>query len=252
MKNSVLRGAFVAALAAALSSLPGPAFAGDLKLTMQNGRVTIIADNVPLRQILQEWARVGKTTIVNADKMNGPAISIQLVDAPERDALDILLRSASGYIAAPRPVPVANAAFYDRVTIMATSRAPAATAGNMPPPTFQRPPTPNDDSDEPINVTMPQGFPGNGQYPMNGVNGPNGPNGQFPGMPPQNIMPNPMQPGMQPPMQPQGPIMSTKPGAVPQPQPQFPNGIQNPYQPLVRPGGVLVSPNGRGGGAGGL
>ena len=134
MKNILLRGAFVAALATAFSlpsGLSGPAFAGELKLSMQNGRVTIIADNVPLRQILQEWARVGQTTIVNADKMTGPAITLQLVDAPERDALDILLRSASGYIAAPRPVPLANAAFYDRVTIMATSRAPAAAAGNM-------------------------------------------------------------------------------------------------------------------------
>ena len=73
---------------------------------MQNGRVTIIADNVPLRQILQEWARVGQTKIVNADKLAGPAhnVTLQLIDAPERDALDILLRSASGYIAAPRPV----------------------------------------------------------------------------------------------------------------------------------------------------
>ena len=97
---------------------------------MQNGRVTIIADNVPLRQILQEWARVGQTTIVNADKMTGPPITLQLVDAPERDALDILLRSASGYIAAPRPVAVADAAFYDRVTILATSRAPAAAAAS--------------------------------------------------------------------------------------------------------------------------
>ena len=251
MKNTLLRGAFVAALATALSSLSGPAFAGDLKLSMQNGRVTIIADNVPLRQILQEWARVGQTTIVNADKMIGPAITLQLVDASERDALDILLRSASGYIAAPRPVQVANAAFYDRVTIMATSRAPAATAGNMAPPSFQRPPTPNDDTDEPINVNMPpQGFP-------NGPNGPNGQypvNGQFPGMQPQpgaipiNMMPNPMQPGLQPP----GPIMSTKPGVVQQPQPQQmgPNGYPNPYQPIVRPPGSPLLPKGGGGGPG--
>jgi hypothetical protein len=211
---------------------------------------------VPLRQILQEWARVGQTTIVNADKMTGPAISLQLVDAPEREALDILLRSASGYIAAPRPVPVANAAFYDRVTIMATSRAPAATAGNMPPPTFQRPPTPNDDSDEPINVTMPpQGYPVNGQFPGMGPNGPNGNPMMQPGVQPI------MQPGLQPPMQPTSPILSTKPGMQPQPQPQqFPNGFPNPYQanpnvnpnanPNVRPTGSPLLPGGRGGGPG--
>src|SRR6266540_6397885 len=105
MKQTLLRCAFGAALACGLA---GPASAGDLKLSMQDGRVTLIADNVPLRQILQEWARIGQTKIVNADKMSGPAISLQLINAPERDVLDILLRSASGYIAAPRPVPVAN------------------------------------------------------------------------------------------------------------------------------------------------
>lgn len=235
MKNTLLRFAFTAALACGLAA---PAFAGELKLTMKDGRVTLIADNVPLKQILQEWARVGQTQIVNADKLSGPAISIQLIDAAERDALDILLRSASGYIAAPRPVPVANAAFYDRVTIMATSRPPAATAGNMAPPTFQRPPQPMDDTDEPINVSM----------PMPQVNPMNG---QYPGIPPQpGMMPPQMQPGSP-------PLTSPKPGALP--APQFPTGVPNPYQPIVpRPGTqmgpngpITITPNGRGGGPGG-
>lgn len=228
MKNTLLRCAFVVALACGVSILAQPASAGELKLTMQNGRVTIVADNVPLRQILQEWARVGQTRIVNADKMTGPAITLQLVDAPERDALDILLRSASGYIAAPRLVPVANAAFYDRVTIMPTSRAPAATAINMSAPTFQRPPQPMDDSDEPINVSMPP--PGN---PVAG---------QFPGMPPLPGMPPQMQPGA-----PAAPLTSPRPGAVQ--APQMPAGMLNPYQPIVRPSPI---PGGRGGGPGGL
>ena len=228
MKNHLLRCAFVAALAFGVS---GPADAGDLKLSMQNGRVTIVADNVPLRQILQEWARVGQTKIINADKMNGPNITLQLTDASEKDALDILLRSASGYIAAPRAVPVANAAYYDRVTIMATSRAPAVTASQMTPPTFQRPPPQTiDDNDEPININMPPQQQGN---PVTG---------QFPGMPPQpgqvpGQMPVQTQPGA-----PIAPITSPRPGAVQ--QPPMPNGVPNPYQPVVRP----PLPNGRGGG----
>ena len=124
MKNTLLRCAFVAAVAVGLLLPAGSAAAGELKLSMQNGRVTIVADNVPLRQILQEWARIGQTKIVNADKLPGPNVTLQLIDAPEKDALDVLLRSAAGYIAAPRTVPVANAAIYDRVTIMPTSRAP--------------------------------------------------------------------------------------------------------------------------------
>lgn len=228
MKHTMLRCAFLAALASGLAS---PAVAGELKLSMQDGRVTIMADNVPLRQILQEWARIGHAKIVNADKLSGPAVTLQLVNVTEKEALDILLRSASGYIAAPRPVAVAGAAMYDRVTILATSRPPAATAGNVAPPTFQRPPMPVDVDDEPINVAMP---------PMN-----NPVAGQFPGMPPQGVpgAPNIYVPQTQ--SQP-GPMTSPRPGALP--APQLPPGVPNPYQP---PGTVRVPIGGRGGGPGG-
>jgi hypothetical protein len=49
-------------LAGLVALLPLPALADDLKLTLENGRATILAQDVPLRQILAEWARVGKTT----------------------------------------------------------------------------------------------------------------------------------------------------------------------------------------------
>jgi hypothetical protein len=228
MKNMILRCALLAAVAVGLSV---PATAGELKLTMANGRVTLVADNVPLRQILQEWARIGQTNIVNADKLQSPMMTLQLVDVPERDVLDILLRSAAGYIAAPRPAVVANAAVFDRVTIMATSRAPAATAASAAQsmPTFQRPPQPIDDNDEPINVAMPM-QPG----PQNPVSM------QFPGLLPNQIPNTSTQPG---------PLTAPRPGALPQPMPTFPNGIPNPYQPgqVIRPGG----PGGPGGGPGG-
>jgi hypothetical protein len=231
MKNMMLRCAIVAALACGLSA-PASAQNQNLKLTMQDGRVTLIADNVPLRQILQEWARIGQATVVNADKLIGPPLTIQLVNAAERDVLDILLRSAAGYIAAPRPALVAGASIYDRVTIMATSRPPAATAATTSVPTFQRPPPPVDDGDEPINVTMPP------------QSIPNPVTMQFPGM-----IPNPSQvpnTSSQP-----GPLTSPRPGALPQPATP-PMMIPNPYQPgqVIRPGQPIV-PGGPGGGPGG-
>ena len=220
MKNTLMRGVLLAAFAVGVSQ---PLFAapGDLKLTMQDGRVTLIAESVPVRQILQEWARVGQARIVNAEKLTGPALTVQLVNMPERDALDIVLRSAAGYIAAPRPVTVAGAATFDRITILATSRPPAATASAAPPvPTFQRPPQPVDDGDEPINVQMPP------QQPPNPVTT------QFPGMPPmQNQPATATQPG---------PLTSPRPGALP--QQQLPPGVPNPYQP-----GQIIRPNGPGG-----
>jgi hypothetical protein len=226
MKHT-LRCAFFAALACGLSH---QAAAGELKLSMQDGRVTLVADNVPLGKILQEWARIGQAKIVNGEKLSGPALTLQLINVSEREALDILLRSASGYIAAPRPVALAGAAMYDRVTIMATSRPPAATANNVAPPTFQRPPMPVDVDDEPINVAMPQPM----GIPVNG---------QFPGMPPQGV---PGSPNVPPTQSQPGPMTSPRPGALP--APQLPPGVPNPYQPLG-PGRVPVG--GRGGGGGG-
>jgi hypothetical protein len=114
----------------------------DLKVTMNDGRVTIIARNVSLREVLQEWARVGKTTIVNAEKLAGPPVSLQLVDSTERDALDILLRSAAGYLAVPRAASNPGTSVYDRIAILATSRAPAASMVAAAPPTPVMPPTP--------------------------------------------------------------------------------------------------------------
>jgi len=99
-----------------------------LQLTMKDGRVTIIAREVPLRALLDEWARVGQTLIVNADKLTGPRVTLQLVDTTERDALNILLRSAAGYIAAPRPGDRPGTSAYDRITILATSSSPGLTA----------------------------------------------------------------------------------------------------------------------------
>ncbi|MGH9410202.1 MAG: hypothetical protein ACRD1V_12195 [Vicinamibacterales bacterium] len=135
MKHLWMRWAILAGIA---WGLPLSASASDLKLSMHDGLVTILADNVSVAQILDEWARVGRTTILNADKVTGPLITIELINVPEREALDTLLRSASGYIAARRAVPMAGASIYDRVTIMPSSHPPAKSMAPAPP-MFQQP-----------------------------------------------------------------------------------------------------------------
>ena len=107
---------------------------------------------MPLRQILQEWARLGNTKIVNAEKVVGSPITLELINVPERQALDTILRSTAGYLAAPRPVGVTGASVYDRIMILPTSRPPAAVASAAPPAFQPRQPPPlepADDDDEP-------------------------------------------------------------------------------------------------------
>ncbi len=111
-----------------------PAWAGDLRLSMQEGRVTLVAENVTVRQILDEWALVGKTRIVNAEKLAESLISLELIDVPEAEALATVLRSASGYLAAPRPSDSAGPSRFDRILILATSSAPPPAPPEMPTP----------------------------------------------------------------------------------------------------------------------
>ena len=153
----------IAAIFALLCVPAASARAGDLRLTIANGRVTIIAQDVPLRQILDEWGRVGGTKVVGAERLTGPAISLELHDVPEGRALETLLRSASGYIAKPRSGTV-GASAYDRILIMAASTPPAGGRSAAPPAFNNRPqpqvvmPNVVVDDDEPTpNGIMPPG-----------------------------------------------------------------------------------------------
>ncbi|MBA2260268.1 MAG: hypothetical protein H0W18_15355, partial [Acidobacteria bacterium] len=107
----IFRCAFVAAM---LTALAAPAAAGQLRLTINNGLVTVVAQDVPVSRILSEWARVGQTRIVNGEKLM-TIVSLELIDVPEKTALAIVLRSASGYMAAERKDFVAGASAFDRI-----------------------------------------------------------------------------------------------------------------------------------------
>src|SRR5947209_207638 len=86
----------------------------DVQLSLQNGRVTIRAKDATVRQILTEWARVGQTQIINVDRIPGSPLTIELIDLPEQQALDVLLRSISGYMTAPRTtIATANTSVFD-------------------------------------------------------------------------------------------------------------------------------------------
>ena len=112
--------------AVALSAVALAAFAGarldadgEISITLDRGRVTLVATGARLTDILAEWSRVGDTRFVGAEALGGEPITLSLVDAPEADALHLLFRSAVGYIAAPRPPGAAGASRYDRITVLA-------------------------------------------------------------------------------------------------------------------------------------
>jgi hypothetical protein len=68
--------------------------ADDLELSLQNGRVTIRAQQVSIKAILSDWGRVGNTAIIDATGLADQIVTLELVDVPEARALRTLLRDA--------------------------------------------------------------------------------------------------------------------------------------------------------------
>jgi len=241
-----------------------PARAQGLKLSFDHGRVSVDATAVPVRTILNEWAKLGGTKVVGAERIAGAPLTLKLVDVPEAQALDIILRSVAGYMAAPRGA-VAGASMYDRILVMATSsgpapapataRANAAAAANpnngtqryIPPrPVRQEQQAEPDEDEEDPNPPNPPVFtfpqPGQPGFPQPGAfNGqPTMPNGAFPGAPgqgnqPQTITINPSVPAG--PTTPFGTTGATIPGMIQQPVVQ-PGTTQPGMTPPGRPPGV--------------
>ena len=124
------------------------AAAQQLSLTIAGGRVTLTAENVPVSRILEEWARVGSVTVVNGEFVGGGPVTLWLEDVPEAVALDVILREASGYLLAPRPLESAGASVFDRIVVLAASTAPFVAPSRVvttpaPPPRLQ-----DDDQDD--------------------------------------------------------------------------------------------------------
>jgi hypothetical protein len=103
-----------------------PVFAASLQISFRDGRVSIDAQDVTVRQILTEWARIGKTRVVNVERLTGGPITLKLENLPEKQALEIILRAVPGYMALPRETIVADASAYDRILVMPTTTAVAA------------------------------------------------------------------------------------------------------------------------------
>ncbi|MGE0862467.1 MAG: hypothetical protein AB7P34_01090 [Vicinamibacterales bacterium] len=113
-----------------------PASAQQLKLVFNDGRVSLDATGVPVRAVLAEWGKLGGTKVIGAERITGSPLTLKLENVPESQALEIVLRSVAGYMAAPRSAAAtAGASQFDRILVLATSATPPpAAARPMPAP----------------------------------------------------------------------------------------------------------------------
>ena len=203
-----MRAFFMLALAGCTWLALGSTAFADVRISIRDGQVSIAAKDATVRQILTEWARVGRTQIVNVERISGGPVTIEFTNVPEQEALDMLLRTVSGYMAAPRALVVSDASQFDRIIVMPTSATPRPAPSAAPPPPapfaqlngiMQPPPDEDDNTRQPPpgltlppalapifqNFPQPQGGNGNPRRPVAPNNMPNNIQGIFGGTPPQ-------------------------------------------------------------------
>lgn len=136
-----------------VSQVPVPAAGGDpsglpqeppaIQRTLQlsfdgQGNVTLIAQGVTLQDIFVEWTRLGGCYFPNADRLpRTMLVPLRFESVPELKVLDSLLRSAAGYMVAPRTTRTVGASAFEIVQILPTTTATATASYapvNLPPP----------------------------------------------------------------------------------------------------------------------
>ena len=210
MRNTLLTVALAFAFAA-------PAAAQQLTVAFNEGLVTIDATSVPVRTILNEWAKKGGTKVVGVERVTGAPLTVKLVDVPESKALEVILRSVAGYMAAPRSTG-AGSSMYDRILVMATSSTPPPAAAA---PTRPQPNNPAMNGTQRFIPPQRQASDDVNEEKEEDPTPPNPPVFTFPGAPGQNgqpgFQPNTFQPG-----NPQQMIVNPATGNVPQPAQAYP------------------------------
>jgi hypothetical protein len=113
--------------------MAAPVWAQQVKIAFHDGQVSVETVGAPPRMILAEWSKIGGTNIVNAERVTGAPLTLKLVDVPEAQALEIILRSVAGYMAAPRG-RTPGVSLYDRILVLPTASTQVAAS-----PTVARP-----------------------------------------------------------------------------------------------------------------
>lgn len=219
------RVAITLALAALLARVA--VAAPSVQLTIRDGRVWLTAQRATASDILAEWSRLGATRIVNAERLAGPPLTLDLRGVTELEALDVIMRTAGGFVAVSRiGTADARSSQFSQIVIV-PSKAGGAPAAPEPMVAVPVPPAP---AQAPILTES-------GAQRVIGPDGQVVPDDQedAPPSPPAGVTPTPagMKSGGSMP-----PGFSEPPSATPPPGAARP-GLIAPAIPPRRPGGVI-------------
>jgi hypothetical protein len=144
-----------AAVGAQDTAQPGPPVR-KLDLKFNNGLVTLQAQNVTVRDVLAEWARLCECQVIGAEKItNAPlTMPVQYVNQPEAVIMKSLLNPGTiqgsvsgGYVFVPRGPGETGASVYASIRIAPVSH-PTAVNYSMQPSSPVAAPLINDGNDE--------------------------------------------------------------------------------------------------------
>jgi glycosyltransferase involved in cell wall biosynthesis len=99
-----------------------------VRLTIADGRVSLVTHGATLQQVLEEWSRVGGTEIDNAAAVSEGPLDIELTNITEEQALQVLLRDVNCIVVerSPQSRGPAMASRMQRILIVPRSRAASA------------------------------------------------------------------------------------------------------------------------------
>jgi hypothetical protein len=161
-----------AGLGAQDAAQPGAA-ARKLELKFNDGLVTLRAQNVTVREVLAEWARLCDCQVIGAEKITNTTLAfpVQYVNQPEAVIMKSLLNPGivpgsvtGGYVFVPRGPGETGASAYASIRIAPVSHPTAVSYSQMPSSPVAAPLISNDTSDElPPVVNIPLQDPGKTQ-----------------------------------------------------------------------------------------
>jgi hypothetical protein len=110
-----------------------------LQLSVKDGLVTLVAQNVTVRDIMTEWQRRTGCQFVNAEKLPSSLVTLDFPDRPELEVIGALLRDSAGttpgsgygYIVAPKREASDTESLCGAVYILPTSH-PTTSASYVP------------------------------------------------------------------------------------------------------------------------
>jgi hypothetical protein len=137
------------------SAAPAPPLAS-VQIGFSGGRVSVLAVNAPVSEVLTAWAREGRTQVFGAEYVTARRITINLNNVAEGDALAAIVGSPSWYTTVAREPAPSESALGRIVILPDAAKAAAPDDADVPERRYSYSDLPSP-TDDPLTVTAPPG-----------------------------------------------------------------------------------------------